>query len=273
MVPILPRRLATRRGITIVEVLVVIVVLLLSAITFTSCASQLKHSSRTVTCQANLRQCHTAIMMFSEQRPSGRLPTGDWAMSVMGMALPPEGYRGDQFGVRAIDLVPYGMTEELVHCPTVPKDLRRVREGFWYYHRPSGGMNGNDYVYQGGHGNREDTPDPYGWLFRRPSGYFLTTTMTLDSNREPTPPSDVIYMSDIAYNTEDSYARFYYGHGERDHTDFSNHRAAGQQPWQAALSNRLHADGHTVTYKLDNALYGNSETTGWWAQDYYAKYW
>lgn len=268
------RRSDVQRGITLVEVMMVMTIMTITAALFMTTISDVRQAARAAACQTNLRQFHMAIFMFSDQRPSGRLPTGEWAQSVIGMVPPPGGYRGDQFGAWLSDLVPFGMTDDLLHCPAIPEAVRQLRWPYWYYHRhsPLSGMNGNDYLYQGGHGNHP--VGLYGWIYGHATGYFLTTTLTVNSAGDPVPPSDVIYMSDIAYNKGISYASYYYGRGEFGVADPSNHAAAGEELWQAVLSNRLHADGHTATFTLDASKYGKgTRSPGSWASDYYANYW
>ena len=256
-----------------IEVMVVMTIIAVTATLFMTTISDVRQAARAAACQTNLRQFHLAIFMFSDQRPSGRLPTGHWGEAVRGMAPPLGGYSGDQFGAYLSDLVPFGLTDEVLHCPGLPEALLRHRERFWWQHRdhPPGGLNGNDYVYQGGHGNHSQRL--YGWHYGHPGGYFLTTTTTLDSYRDPAPPSEVLYMSDIAYNVDRSYAQYYYGRGKFGVGDPSNHVAPGQPAWQAALSDRLHADGHATTFTIKENKYGKWVAKGWWAEDYFAEYW
>ena len=191
---------------------------------------------------------------------------------------PPEGYRGDAFGATPEELSAYGMTSNVVRCPSLAEAFYQRRLEFWYYgwDRDWIGPAGMDYIYHGGHGNHPTGSGPpgYGWVFGSPYGMFPNTSTTLDRHGNPTPASSVLYMSDISYNRDQSYPGWYYGRGEFGVGDPSNHPAAGHGAWQAGFSNRLYADGHVGTYVLDETEYGKGTREGGsWNSDYYTSYW
>ena len=279
--PMAQRTTRSRRGITMIEVLVVVAVIAVTSAMWLAAVSDVRDAARSATCQQNLRQSHLAIVMFSSQRPTGQLPTGEWAMAVIGIVPSLGSYRGDAFGASPSELIPFGMTEKVVSCPAVHDGYQGQRQSTWYYGWPAGwGGGGMDYIYRGGHGNHSVGWN--GWIYGQ-SGYFLTTTMTLGPDREPAPPSEVLYMSDIAYNDSLTYAAWYYGSRQdllADVMDPSNHFARGRPPWQADFSNRLYADGHLETYTLEKRYRdregrppGRSYDRNNWCSDYYSGYW
>jgi hypothetical protein len=65
---------AGRRGMTLVDVVVVSVVVVLAGVTFLQCAAGWSEKSNRVKCGANLKQIHTALSQYGDVRRAGNFP-------------------------------------------------------------------------------------------------------------------------------------------------------------------------------------------------------
>ena len=261
-------------GFTLVELLVVIAVIALLMALLMPGLRKAKEAVAVAVCASNLDQMHTALHAGLVDRHNGRLPTSAWGETVVGPRAGVGGYQGDQFGFHAHELNELGWTFEVGLCPGLTPDTGGdFRRDTWYTRKSDGvsGQNGSDYLYSGGRADhdggvgdaearRKALAYPrFGFVYGKPGGIYLSTdqiysgTYSVDDDgntyRDETYPSDVIYLGDVSYNENISYASGYYQNG---YVDPSNHRDTsvqdhkhGNSLWPAIGrgSNRMKADG------------------------------
>lgn len=104
-----------RRGVTLVEVLIVIAILLLLAAIAFAIAGPARESARQSACMNNLRQIYTALELYAVDYPEAIVGSTITVTSSVSGALEP-----------------YGLTKDTQHCPDATRSMRE-RWGSTYY--------------------------------------------------------------------------------------------------------------------------------------------